>query len=143
MSTSDYMRNRYTTINGERVNYRYNIRNRQVTVPSKGIEFTATCWDAGPSEVAEHLAAQDQPQVPAQACAEPTVDVPAQPTAPVMMPNVFRTSTLTHYLGVLADGTPTPKCRKRPTKGTAEYSERGNVSCNSCTGAHLPSTRLG
>lgn len=141
MATSDYIRNRYTTINGERVNYRYNIRNRQVTVPSKGIEFTATCWDAGPAEVAEHLAAQAQPQ----ASAEPTVDVPAQACAPapVMLPNVFRTSTLTHYLGVLADGTPTPKCRKRPTKGTAEYSERGGVSCNSCTGAHLPSTRLG
>jgi hypothetical protein len=139
MSISDYMRTRYTTIDGERISYRYNIRTRQVTVPSKGIEFTATCWDAGPTEVREHLAAQNQPQVPAQACAEPTVDV--QP-APVMLPNVFRTSTLTHYLGVLADGTPAPKCRKRPTKGTAEYSERGGVSCNSCTGAHLPSTRL-
>lgn len=59
------------------------------------------------------------------------------------VPNVFKTANLHHEVVILADGTPAPKCRNRPTKGEATYSERPFISCNSCTGAHLPGTHFG
>ena len=135
MGSSDYIRSRTTKVEGEPVRYRYNIRTRLVTVTGKGIEFTATSWDSAPFEIREQLA-------PAQASTEPAVEATA-PAAALVLPNVFRTSTLTHELVYLADGTPAPKCRNRPTNGTAEYSPHAGVPCNSCSGAHLSGRRLG
>lgn len=78
----------------------------------------------------------------AQAAVQREVKATAAATG-MQLPNTFVTATLNHELYILADGTPAPKCRKRPTKGEAIYRERGAVSCNSCTGAHLPGTHLG
>lgn len=55
----DKIRRRVVTVNGQRIRYTYNVRNREVTVP--GVPpFEATCWDAAPDEVREALA-RDRP----------------------------------------------------------------------------------
>lgn len=179
---------RTATINGEKIAYTYNLRNRMVTVPSKGIEFIATCYDAAKTEITEALAQAAAPAkrtvmigkadgavhaarnyktvctgkardfrieytdaaITCADCLTATATAAAVKVereraaiAGLRLPNVFNTGTLHHEIAVLGDGTVVPKCRKRVTKGVAEYMETPFISCNSCSGAHLPGTRLG
>lgn len=131
------IKRRTATINGEKIAYTYNTANRVVSAPSKGIEFTATCYDAAKTELAEALTGNTLPAETAQ----PTETAATQSS--VKPANVFHTRSLTHELVVLGDGTHAPKCRNRPTKGNAAYSERYAISCNSCSGAHRTGTHFG
>lgn len=125
---------RTVTIDSEKIAYTYNTRNRQVIVKAKSIEFTATCWDSAAAEIRDHLTPQP---ANTEAVAATT------PAVVLALPNVFATANLHHELVTLADGTHAPKCRKRPTQGTATHMANPFISCNSCSGAHLPGTHLG
>lgn len=126
---------RTVTVNGQTVRYTYDLRTRRVLVPSKGLDFVAVSYDSAPHDIKQRLA----PAAVSAPAAAPQAPAPA----PAPAPNVFRTATLTHDLVILPGGVQAPKCRRRPTKGHADYSARYGISCNACSGAHLTGTRLG
>lgn len=54
----DKIKRRVVTVDGTRVRYTYNVRNREVVVPSEDLTFIATSWDSAPYEIKEELKGQ-------------------------------------------------------------------------------------
>lgn len=52
---NDKIKRRVVTVNGTKVSYTYDVRDRKVVVPSVNLAFTATSYDSAPIEIKEAM----------------------------------------------------------------------------------------
>lgn len=65
---TDEIKRRVVTVDGAKVRYTYDVRNREVVVRSQNLTFTAESWDSAPHEIKWAIKSSQPPERTAHGC---------------------------------------------------------------------------